>query len=496
MNDKRPGLTFASMAFNLLLSLSTLLLHIPLANAAESCLQDNPVGDLTDDERAALEKINEEGVKSTLSWLASDELGGRGTPSPGFRKACEYVNERFKAAGLKGINEDGSYYHTHSLTMVQTPSTGIELKDADSNVLTHLGLIAATASEVKVEGNTMFVEKWNEWTREMEQTGNTWPEILVLAAQDSIPVNAQLRQIRRRAELASQHGTRILLQATAASGDMVSLASRMAATPVWTANGDSWPMPVLLVDAAKIPSGALDITIPGMTATTEEVQNVIGILPGSDPELSKEAIIISAHLDHLGTRENGTDDPIYNGADDNASGVTGVLSLADAYAALPTRPARTMIFATFWGEESGLLGSRELVKRPVWPIDKTLAMINLEMLGRPEPGASGKTWVTGWEQSDLGSQMAIGAQRVGVDIFEHPRYSAMLYRASDNWPFAEAGVIAHSFSAGSLHSDYHQPGDSWEKLETRHMAEVIRGLFAGSLPIAEGKLTPRKAAGR
>jgi Zn-dependent M28 family amino/carboxypeptidase len=172
------------------------------------------------------------------------------------------------------------------------------------------------------------------------------------------------------------------------------------------------------------------------------------------------------------------------------------LALADAYAALNPRPARTMIFVAFWGEESGLLGSRELVKRPVWPIDKTLAMINLEMLGRPEPGASGKTWVTGWEQSDLGSLMAVGAERVGVDIFEHPRYSAMLYRASDNWPFAEAGVIAHSFSAGSLHSDYHQPGDSWEKLETRHMTEVIRGLFAGSLPLAQGKLTPRKSANR
>ncbi|MGI9518024.1 MAG: M28 family peptidase, partial [Pirellulaceae bacterium] len=70
-----------------------------------------------------------------------------------------------------------------------------------------------------------------------------------------------------------------------------------------------------------------------------------------------------------------------------------------------------------------------------------------------------------------------------------------LYRASDNWPFVQAGVIAHSFSAGSLHSDYHQPSDEWEKLEPRHMTLVIRGLFAGSLPIANGQVTPRKTAG-
>ena len=121
-----------------------------------------------------------------------------------------------------------------------------------------------------------------------------------------------------------------------------------------------------------------------------------------------------------------------------------------------------------------------------------MANINLEMIGRPEAGASGKAWMTGWEHSDLGELMRVGAARVDVEIFEHPQFSNRLYRASDNWPFVQAGVIAHSFSAGSLHDDYHQPSDEWEKLELRHMTLVIQGLFVGSLPIADGALTPRK----
>ena len=86
--------------------------------------------------------------------------------------------------------------------------------------------------------------------------------------------------------------------------------------------------------------------------------------------------------------------------------------------------------------------------------------------------------------------MQQGAAKVGVEVFEHPRFSAMLYGASDNASFVREGVIAHSFSAGSLHEDYHQLGDHWEKLELGHMTKVIRGIFAGSYPIANGKLTP------
>jgi Zn-dependent M28 family amino/carboxypeptidase len=147
----------------------------------------------------------------------------------------------------------------------------------------------------------------------------------------------------------------------------------------------------------------------------------------------------------------------------------------------------------FWGEESGLLGSKRFVADPTWPLERIVANINIEMIGRPEGGARGKIWMTGWQESDLGRLLRDAAQPWGTEIFEHPKFSSMLYRASDNWSFVERGVIAHSFSAGSLHDDYHQPDDEWDRLEIPHMTEVIRGLWLGSLPLAEGSVTPQAA---
>ena len=242
----------------------------------------------------------------------------------------------------------------------------------------------------------------------------------------------------------------------------------------------------------KTEFGKVKITVPKNNYGKEKVRNVIGVLKGSHPELSKEAIIFSAHLDHIG-QSSGNGDTIFNGADDDATGVTAVLSLADAYASLSKKPKRTIIFMTFWGEEKGLLGSKYYANNPIWPLEKTVANINIEMIGRPEGGAQEKCWMTGWNQSDLGELIKKEAAKIGVEVFEHPKFSAMLYGASDNASFVQKGVVAHSFSAGSLHDDYHQVGDHWQKLELKHMTKVIQGLFIGSLAIASGEQTPKKS---
>jgi len=239
----------------------------------------------------------------------------------------------------------------------------------------------------------------------------------------------------------------------------------------------------------------LTLELPAVRLGASKHHNVAGILRGSDPKLAAEALLITAHLDHIGVRRRGKD-RINNGADDDASGVTGVLALADAFAALKVRPKRSVIFMTFWGEERGLLGSKDFAAHPAWPLAKIVANVNLEMIGRPEQGARFKTWMTGWTKSDLGELVARGAKRVGVEVFRHRRFSPMLYGASDNASFVHKGVIAHSFSAGSLHKDYHQPSDEWEKLDLEHMTKVIQGLFAGCLPIANGVLTPTAKARR
>ena len=234
------------------------------------------------------------------------------------------------------------------------------------------------------------------------------------------------------------------------------------------------------------------LELPARLHSKTTVRNVCGVLRGSDDKLAKEAVLFTAHLDHIGVRTSGLD-RINNGADDDASGVTAVLAIADAYAKLgKKRLVRSTIFATFWGEEKGRLGSRHMADNPPWPLDKIVANVNIEMIGRPGKNLKDASWVTGWNKSDLGPLMAKGAKRVGIKVYEHKQLSAMLYRRSDNYSFVRKGVIAHSFSASSLHKDYHQPGDEWEKIETENMTRVIKGLFAGSLPIVMGLLTPSK----
>ncbi len=256
-------------------------------------------------------------------------------------------------------------------------------------------------------------------------------------------------------------------------------------------------LPALLVDSEQAASllnlQEVALACPAQALVKYEARNVVGYLPGTDPGLKDECIIFSAHLDHLGTVSNGQADPIYNGADDDASGVTAVLTLADAFSKTEQQPKRSILFVTFWGEESGLLGSRDFAASPPWDLNKVVANINIEMIGRPEPGANSKVWMTGWEKSDLGELMNEASKSVGVDIFDHPKYSSMLYRQSDNYSLAEKGVVAHSFSAGSLHSDYHQPSDEWEKLNLPHMTEVIKGLFIGSTPLVYSESRPQKA---
>jgi hypothetical protein len=406
---------------------------------------------------------------------------GRDTPSPELTIASAYVAARFRGAGLKGLGEDGSYFQNNEIATVVIPQAGMVIEQ-DGTAVANFGMLSADAEPYSYSGEITLVTK--DSPSDAKYTGP-----VCIIADEFKGRRDQSNFTRSLARLRQNGATAILVQVDP-EHRLVSQASATSRPRMARTRGGASGH-VALIGKTEV-EGKFDLKLPKQTSGKSTVRNVIGMIPGSDPELAKEAIIISAHLDHIG-QQGSIGDTIRNGADDNATGVTGVLSLADAYSAMPTAPKRTVIFMTFWGEEKGLLGSRYYCANPIWPLEETVANINIEMIGRPEPGASGKCWSTGWEESDLSELMSVGAKKVDVLIFQHPKYSGgMLYRASDNAPFVDKGVIAHSFSAGSLHEDYHQPGDEWQKLELRHMTKVIQGLFAGSLPIANGEVTPKK----
>ncbi len=434
--------------------------------------------------KPALETINQRSITATVNFLASDEMRGRDTPSRELTIASAYVAARFKAAGLTGLGDDGSFYQTTQIATTAVPQTGISLS-SDGKAISHYGLLSAGAEALSFEGSVLALSG-------KEDRKTTFDGPVTFVADDFNGPRDQSNFNRKLARVRRAGATAILVQVE--PDHLLVGAAKRAGQPRLVRPRGGIAGQVLLVPKMKF--GRVAMELPKQIGGKASVRNVVGVLRGSDPELSKEAIIITAHLDHIG-QQGIVGDTICNGADDNATGVTAVVSLADAFGVVAAMKKqdnplkRSIIFMTFWGEEKGLLGSRHYVNHPAWPLKKTLCNINIEMIGRPEPGGNEKAWVTGWEKSDLGKIMNDGSGQVGVLIFNHPQFGGeMLFRASDNFPFVEKGVIAHSFSAGSLHGDYHQVTDHIEKLELRHMTRVIQGLFAGSLQIAEGKSTP------
>ena len=206
-------------------------------------------------------------------------------------------------------------------------------------------------------------------------------------------------------------------------------------------------------------------------ATEATTTNVIGIIRGSDQKLSQETILLSAHLDHLGVREGMTGDNIFNGADDDASGVTAVLELAEALAT--TKPKRTVVFALFGSEEIGGWGARYFQDHPPVPIESFVANLEFEMIGRPDAAVAPHTlWLTGYERSDLGAQLAAHGARLVAD--PHPEQS--FFRRSDNYVLARKGIIAHTVSSFGLHADYHRASDDLSKVDFAHMTEAIASM--------------------
>ena len=222
--------------------------------------------------------------------------------------------------------------------------------------------------------------------------------------------------------------------------------------------------------------------------------NVVGVIRGSDATLRNEHILIDAHYDHLGIRlpaVNG--DSIWNGADDDASGVTAVLEVARQLLQSP-KPKRTVIFAATIGEEVGLLGTRWYIAHPPLPLEQMVANLEIEMIDRPDSlaGGPGRAWLTGYERSTMGDMLAAN----GVPIVADRRPTQNFFQRSDNIAFAQRGIVAHTLSTFNLHSDYHQRSDDVSKADFEHMAGVINAAARAARLLSDGPRPEWKPGGK
>lgn len=217
------------------------------------------------------------------------------------------------------------------------------------------------------------------------------------------------------------------------------------------------------------------------------VRNVIGILPGTDPKLKDTYVLVTAHYDHLGKRE-GEGDQTFNGANDDGSGTVGVIECARALAGL--KPKRTIVFMCFWGEEAGLQGSRYYVQHPVFPLAQTSVDLNLEQIGRTDDDEGPRVAefnLTGFDYTDLSTYLTKAASPFGVKVTMHPRNSGPYFFASDNAPFAGAGVPANTVSTSYSFPDYHRAGDEWPKIDYENMTKIVRSVCSGLWSLANSK---------
>jgi Zn-dependent M28 family amino/carboxypeptidase len=266
-------------------------------------------------------------------------------------------------------------------------------------------------------------------------------------------------------------------------------ASRLTqiASPPKPSTGPSQIMlnPDAYAAVAALPDGSKASFTAHTQETTVHTWNAVARLSGSDSRQKSDIILLTAHLDHLGTRDTGLD-RIYNGADDDASGSIAVLTLAEALSQGP-KLKRTVVFAWFGSEEAGGYGASYFVQKPVVPLDKIVANLEFEMIGRADAVIAPHTlWLTGWDRTNLGPQLAAHGARLVAD----PHPAEKFFTRSDNYTLARRGVVAQTVSSFGLHADYHQVTDDIEHIDFGHMTESIQSLLAPIRWLADSDFKP------
>jgi hypothetical protein len=428
-------------------------------------------------------------LRADVSFLASDVLQGRGTPSTGLDVAAEFIAAQFRRAGLEPAGDDG-YYQTAPFVSVTPNPEGLQLT------------ITAGDKQIAVPAQAMNGESSALDLHNAAAYYSSDP-----AALERLPAD----QVRGRVLVVNTAGPRQRLAPAALTRlepVLVILISStagpaMAARPQLR-DASVAMAPTLMVwdDAARkafadAKTGPLETTISAHIAapavTPVKLRNVVAVLRGSDPVLRDTYVLVTAHYDHLGVRGSGPGDHIYNGANDDASGTACVLELAQTLAALPQRPKRSIVFVTLFGEEMGLLGSRYYARHPVFPLARTVADINLEQMGRTDDNSGprvGIVNVTGFDYTDIAPVMANAGAEFGIKVEKDEKASDPFFARSDNQALADAGVPAHTLSVGYVFPDYHQPGDEWPKLDYDNMANVARTVALGVFRLSDSTETP------
>jgi Peptidase family M28 len=454
--------------------------------------------------QAVLDHVSADSLRGHLSFIASDLLEGRATPSRGLDLAAAYISAQFRRAGIEPAGDDG-YYQTAEMMEVAPPKAGFEMTIADerrtmsvrSEEVTprfHTPLEISQAGIYKLNGRD---ERAMRELKPEDVAGKVvvteLPDFSGAIAGDAMRKFGDLLRAIRRAK----PGLTLMLTVDGIADlntRLVTREERQPAEPLRLIVRNPEVLQWYTSLRPGLTRAVLSLRLPEPVETRVKLRNVIGLLRGSDPVLKETYVLLTAHYDHLGVRPEGAGGGIFNGANDDGSGTVSVIELASALATLNPRPKRSIVFMTFFGEEEGILGSRYYADHPVFPIDETVADVNLEQVGRTDAldGLKLKqATFTGGDYSDLPRVFQVAGKRTGVRVLKDKPDGESFFARSDNLALAEKGVPAHTVAVAFEFPDYHQVGDKWQKIDYENMAKIDRMLALGVILLADNPRASR-----
>jgi hypothetical protein len=469
-----------------------------------------------------------------VKFLASDDLEGRGNGSRGLETAAEYIAAKFREAGLEPAGDGGTFFQRFDMTtgMSVDPGNSVTLQSGRTSVKFDVGRdyeIVSTSGSPSPAPETLPVVfagygisapalRYDDYTG-IDATGKA---VLIFTHEPQEhdqrsafegQTNTAHSTMMRKVEVARRNGARAILVVDDTNhrpsperfrrwlrepqaedfGIPVFLLSRdLVQRALGTRLNLETTSDEIDRDFAPKSRVLTDLTVSALDRTTRvrrPVRNVIGTLKGSDPSLQAEVVLIGAHYDHLGrsgrfSMSQNTTGQVHHGADDNASGTAAVIEMAKAAVEARKEFRRSLVFMTFAGEEHGLLGSSYYVNHPTLALENTIAMINLDMVGR----TGGRVMVDGLAnspsvESDLtaaesASSLKLRALRGGPGA-----------GASDDATFLLRKIPSINFFSG-FHSDYHRPSDTWDKIDAAGGAGVGDLALALARQLANRALRP------
>lgn len=462
----------------------------------------------------AVRSITPEDVRSRIGLLAHDSMRGRDTPSREVEQAARYVAAEFRRFGLEPGGDRGTYIQHYPIQRIRldTVTSRIDVTGGlpltfPAHALRFLGgfapdgvtgpvvLVSGTPTPAQIAGAPIegaVVVFLAPPAGLQEGSARRAAFRLYRAAPAALLVVADLPDTAWAAEAHNQLRSSISVPWTNRSAPPGIFVRERLFAPLLARHGVNISTERTGEFRVKrLPNLTVTVTVAPEVVEQATGPNTVGILEGSDPVLKDQYIVFSAHMDHVGVRQPGVNgDSIYNGADDDASGTAAVLELAEAFAILTPRPKRSLIFLTVSGEEKGLWGSDYFATKPSVPIERIVANLNIDMIGR--------NWVDtvvaiGKEHSDLGTALdRVTARHSELkmtaidDIWPNERF----YFRSDHYNFARRGVPILFFFTGT-HEDYHQPGDHVEKIDAEKESRIVRLIFYLGLEVANAAEKPK-----